>query len=172
MKKMHVLKPNNAREPVENGNVFNQLAFRYLPFWPLFLALVLLGVAMSYVYLKYATPVYESSAAILIKDEKKGLDESKMAQSFNLFGTSNLVENEIEIIHSNAVLTQAVKDLKLYAPITEENGWFDNSGYLTSPVVVEAQSPDSMPGVAKVYFEFSPADSSVNTGSGKFRLNQ
>ena len=60
-------------------------------------------------YLKYSTPVYESTAAILVKDEKKGLDESKMAQDFNLFGATNIVENEMEILGSNSIISEVVK---------------------------------------------------------------
>ncbi len=68
----------------------SQLVFRYLPYWPLFLVLILLGAGAAYFYLKTVVPVYEISASILIKDEKKGSDESKITESLDLLEPKKL----------------------------------------------------------------------------------
>ncbi len=52
-------------------NIVKQLLFKYSPYWPLFLLFMFLGVAGAWLYLRYQNPVYESTATILIKDEKK-----------------------------------------------------------------------------------------------------
>src|ERR1700681_4152543 len=113
MKQMHILKTNNTNksETSEDSSLFSQLAFKYLPFWPLLAALVILGAIFSFLYLKYTPSVYESNASILVKDEKKGTEDSKMVESFNLFGTNSIVENEMEIISSNSVYTEVVRNL-------------------------------------------------------------
>ncbi|WP_273566619.1 hypothetical protein [Maribacter halichondriae] len=52
-------------------NLFGLIISRYLPYWPLFAVLAVLGVLGSWGYLKWATPIYETSATLIIKDEKK-----------------------------------------------------------------------------------------------------
>ena len=55
----------------QDGNIVQQLLFRYLPYWPLFVVMLILGVAAAYLYIRYAVPVYQANASILIKDKSK-----------------------------------------------------------------------------------------------------
>src|SRR5690349_17333936 len=87
----------------DEENLFQEVIRKYLPYWPLFAILLLVGCVSAYIYLRYAKPVYEANATILIKDEKKGTDESKILESLDLFGQKKIVENEIEIIRSRAL---------------------------------------------------------------------
>ena len=172
MKRMRVLK-SETRQSEEDISLFKQLSFKYLPYWPLFAVLFVLFTTAGYFYLKNSTPIYESTASILIKDEKKGFDDSKVEESLNLFGSKNIVENEIEVIRSKAVLGQVTKDLKLYAPTYEERKFKTVSAYLSSPISVEAQNPDAIEAqVKKIYFDYSPADSAVNAGGNQYKLGQ
>src|ERR1700710_1585917 len=115
MKKIHVTKDTGIRATDENEeNLLRQLMFRYLPYWPLFLVLFFFGICAAYFYLKTVIPVYEISASILIKDEKKGSDDSKLMESLNLISSKKIVENEIEVIHSRTILSEVVKNLNLY----------------------------------------------------------
>ena len=59
------------QQPEEELNI-QELLFRYLIHWPWFVASVLICVACAFGYLKIATPVYNVSATVLIKDESKG----------------------------------------------------------------------------------------------------
>ena len=58
----------------QDGNIVQQMLFRYLPYWPLFVVMLILGVAAAYLYIRYAVPVYQANASILVKDEKKGCE--------------------------------------------------------------------------------------------------
>jgi uncharacterized protein involved in exopolysaccharide biosynthesis len=84
----------------QDGNIVQQLLFRYLPYWPLFLIMLILGATAGFLFIRYSIPVYETSASVLIKDERKGTDDSKVIESLNLFGSKKIVENEIEMIRS------------------------------------------------------------------------
>lgn len=145
--------PKTSTNP---SNLLLQLWSRYFPYWPAFILLLGIGIACAWSYLRYVIPVYESSATILIKDEKKGLDESKMLESFNLLATKKIIENEIEILRSRSLMTEVVKKLNLYAPVFEEGKLVTHSGYLTSPIKVEALNSDSIVEAAKVYFTYDP----------------
>ena len=142
-----------------NESFFQQLAIKYLPYWPFFVVLFFLSLVLAFVYLQYTVPVYESSASILIKDEKKGQEDSKMEELLNLFNTKTIVENELEILRSNEVITDVVIQMRLYAPIYTESGWrgiIKRNAYLTSPVILDVSDPKSIIEVKKVYFKCGP----------------
>src|SRR5450756_2589643 len=88
----------------KGGHMFSELLFRYLPYWPLFLILLAGFLFGAWFYLRYATPIYETSANILVKDEKKGVDDANLMEQLDLFGSKKLVENEIEILKSRMLM--------------------------------------------------------------------
>src|SRR5438067_7438877 len=104
---MQEARQNNYLCHQEEENLFQELADKYLPYWPLFLLLVLMSLVAAFVYLRYATPVYESNATILIKEDKKGLDD-KAFDALNLFGNKKNVENEIRVLRSRSLARQVV----------------------------------------------------------------
>jgi len=167
-------KSNHITLEKEN-NGFQQLLTKYIPYWPLFLFLLLVSGAALYFYLKYTVPIYETTASVLIKDETKGQEDSKMEEMLNVFGTKKIVENELEIFHSNSLISSVVKTLNLYAPLYEEKGWrglSTTSAYLTSPIIVEVPNPNDIEETRKIYFTYSGTDSSVVIDNNKYPLNQ
>ncbi len=75
-----------------------QLWVRYVAYWPMFLILFVLALAGGWLYLRYTIPLYQASAKILIKDEKKGSEDSKALESFNTLSSKKIIENEMEVI--------------------------------------------------------------------------
>ncbi len=76
-----------------------------------------IAVGIAYTYIRYATPIYEATATVIIKDEKKGNEESKLVESLDQISSKKIVENEIEIIQSRKLMEDVVTDIGLYAPI-------------------------------------------------------
>ena len=153
---------------------FQQILFKFLPYWPMFLVTGALSVAALYFYLKITVPVFETKASVLIKDEKKGQEDSKMEEVLNLFGTKKIVENELEIFRSNSLVSEVVKVMGLYAAVYEEKGWkgFETtSAYLSSPINIEVPDTKNIDEKYKVYFGFSKADSTVVIDGVKYPLN-
>ena len=153
-------------------NMFAQLMFRYLPYWPLFLVLTIFCLAGAWAYIKTTVPLYEASAAILIKDEKKGVDDSKMIESLNLISTKKIVENEIEVLRSRSVMSEVVRKLGLYAPVYQEGKWEDISAYAISPIKIDVKFPDSLTETKKVFFEWNAASSTVVIDQTGYPANQ
>src|SRR3954471_2392762 len=90
----------------------------YLPYWPLFLILIVVGIAAAWAYMNFvAVKVYESYATVMVKDEKKGVDESGAMEALQIYPTKNIAENEIEILQSKTLMEEVVNQLLLYAPI-------------------------------------------------------
>ena len=130
-------------EEREEG-MMQQIFAKYLPYWPLFLTSMIVAMAVGYAYLKYASPVYEAKATIIIKDEKKGNEESQMMESLNQLSSKKIVENEIEVLQSRKLMDQVIRKMDLYAPIYQKKKFKSVSAYLTCPVVVTASDPDSL----------------------------
>ena len=64
-------KERHGEQSEESAN-FQEILFRHLIHWPWFVVSVIICVALAWGYLRVATPVYNISATVLIKDEKKG----------------------------------------------------------------------------------------------------
>jgi capsular exopolysaccharide synthesis family protein len=165
-------------------NVMQKAISKYLPYWPLFILLALISLSAAYVYLRYATPIYEASASILIKDEKRGTVGSKVEEQLNQISTQKTVENEVEVLQSRVLMENVVKRLNLYAPITQEGSIKPADAYVLSPIAILAKNPDSLIEAEKVYFTYDknnktitlnekykyPLDSFVNTDYGVLKF--
>src|SRR4051812_35081455 len=162
------------RIEIEDDNILNQIIFRFVPYWPLFILLVVLAGAGGFVYLRYAIPVYETSATVLIKDEKKGLDDSKIMESLNIFSSNNLVENEMEVLQSRSLMNGVVDKLHLYAPVFSEGHVRSVSAYTSSPIIIEVTNPDALDssrGDTKIYFKYDSTRKLVDIENKNYPLN-
>jgi tyrosine-protein kinase Etk/Wzc len=87
---------------------------KYLRYFPLFLLTLTLSLGISYLYLRYTTPVYEVSSSIFIKSDSKfqpsGNDELSTLMFLSQTGG---IDNEIEILKSNSLMQRVVKILDL-----------------------------------------------------------
>ena len=155
-----------------NDNLFSKLWFRYFPYWELFVVLLWVSLICAWFYLRYKIPVYESTTAILIKDEKKGLDDSKMLESLNLLATKKIIENEIEVLRSRSLMHEVVNKLHLYAPVFEEGTWVPNSAYNSSPIKILHNDPDLLEQTGKIYFTIDSTSEQIVVGKESFPFNQ
>ncbi len=166
---MQIISKNSGEE---NAGGLGNIVFRYLPYWPLFLLFFIAAVAGSWAYLKYATPIYETTARVLIKDEKKGAEESKTVESLDLLSSKKIIENEMEVIQSKSLINEVVKKLNLYAPVSCEQSFKTISAYTTSPVILTAEDPSALKESPKVYFTYDAAKEKVLVQNTQYPLNQ
>lgn len=164
---------DSARKEQKTTSFLVSLLHRYIPFWPLFLIAGLLAFFVGVIYLKNATPIYESSAKLLIKDEKKGLDESAIMEALDPFASTTIVENEIEILKSIQLLTQVVTDLQLYAPIFIERRFTDEDMYDKSPVIITVKNPDQIKNSRnKLFFTYDSSSQHVKFQNKYYKFNE
>lgn len=160
----------NNKQP--EGNMLGQLWFRYFPYWPVFIVFLLLSMAGAWFYLRYKVPIYQAGATILIKDEKKGMDDSKMLESLNLLYTKKIIENETEILKSRSLMNEVVKQLHLYAAVSKDGLPVKEIAGFTPPLIIEAKYPDSLKGSGKVFFTFDRQQGLVKTATAQFPVNE
>ncbi|MBK0401925.1 polysaccharide biosynthesis tyrosine autokinase [Adhaeribacter sp. BT258] len=163
----------NKDKPRSEENLFAALTFRFLPYWPLFLILLLFAGGAAWAYLKYyASPTYQISATLLIKDEKKGINDPKMMEEIDGFTSSKLVDNEMKVIQSRILMNKVVDSLKLYAPIYEQGQFKVSSAYTTSPVRISLRNPNKALEYPQINFRFNKEKNQVIIGSTAYALNE
>lgn len=128
----------------EEGNEFNLLEYlmRYLRYWYLFPLFLFLTLSAAFLYLKTSQQVYLTRAVVLIKDQKKGIGGSSadILQELSQFGGSKLVENEMEVFKSQALMERVINDLGLNITYTAQDGLRHKVLYNTSPVIVRTDT--------------------------------
>ncbi|MEI6946251.1 polysaccharide biosynthesis tyrosine autokinase [Paraflavisolibacter sp. H34] len=164
----------NTKKGVETKeqNFISVLMFRFMPYWPLFLVLFVIGIAGAWAYLQYATPLYETYATILVKDEKKGVDESNVLEALEIPAAKKIVENEIEVIRSRKLVREVVSELHLYAPIFEKGKLKVTSAYASSPVTIQAREPERIKGKEPQDIFFRVKGDAVVIGDTAYPMNQ
>ena len=129
------------RQIAEEQIDFRALLFKYIIHWPWFVGTVLLCLVGAWFYLHWATPIYNISATVLIKDEKKG-GGSGVSSELEDMGLSGLmtssknIDNELEVLRSKTLVKEVVNQLNLYITYKDEDEFPAKSLYKTSPVQV------------------------------------
>ena len=132
---------NNMNEQDEEKINYQELLFRYIIHWPWFVGAVLVCLIGAWIYLRMATPVYNISATVLIKDDKKGGNTGGMAglEELGLSGlisSSQNIDNELEVLRSKTLVKEVVNQLNLYVSYTDEDEFPSKNMYKTSPIIV------------------------------------
>lgn len=89
----------------------------YISQWHWFVLAVCLCLLVAYTYLRYATPQFQASTTILVKDDRKGGMLSELSAFADLgiggSGVKNNLDNEIEILKSRTLIEKTIKKLDL-----------------------------------------------------------
>lgn len=153
---------NNMSELDEEKVNYQELLFKYIIHWPWFVASVLACLVGAWMYLHFQTPVYQVSASIMIKDDKKsGSGNAADIESLGLGGmitSAQSIDNEIEVLRSKTILKEVINNLELYITYYDEDEFPKKELYKTSPVVVNltAQEADNLSDVAFVNMKLAP----------------
>lgn len=170
---------NNMSELDEEKVNYQELLFKYIIHWPWFVASVLACLVGAWMYLHFQTPVYQVSASIMIKDDKKsGSGNAADIESLGLGGmitSAQSIDNEIEVLRSKTILKEVINNLELYITYYDEDEFPKKELYKTSPVVVNltAQEADNLSDVAFVNMKLAPEGGlDVNLRVGVYDYNK
>lgn len=145
MKANNDIESNNSEtEGVEEQSSLSfqaiiSLMMIYKQWFIISLVICLLG---AFIYLRYAMPVYEVTAKILVKDQEntsRGRSSSILNNMQDLGFMSNSVgiDNEVEILQAHTLAEQAVKDLKLYVEYKQKGKVKSNLIYKQNPLNID-----------------------------------
>lgn len=132
---------NDRINKEEEGFDIQAILSMFLFHWKWFVASVIICLALAFVYLRYATPVYNVSAKIMIKDEKKGGYTSEMIalEDLGFLGSTGGIDNELEVLQSKSLFKDVIVDMKLYTRYVEKNGISKRDVYKETPVWIDVE---------------------------------
>ena len=113
----------------------------YTRYWFLFPIFLVAALAAAYYYLQVTQPVYLAKATLLIKDEQKGVAAggNDIVEQMTQFAGNKLVENEVEILKSQTLMEQTVRELGLDVSFEAKDGLKTIDLYKVSPVIVKPE---------------------------------
>lgn len=103
-------------------------------------------MACAWLYLQYATPVYNITASIIVKDDKKGGSAGSDLSTFEdmgIFSSTKNIDNEIEILLSKTLVKNVVNELELYTHYFTKDGFQEIELYRNSPILVRFSPEDA-----------------------------
>lgn len=124
---------------------YREVFFKYLIRWPWFVVSVVLFLGIAVLYLRYTTPVYNISASVIIKDDKKGGSNGGMSalEDFGLISSSKNIDNEIEIIRSKSLIKDVVTELNLHISYWRKGNIHSVETYPLSPIRVDLATKEA-----------------------------
>src|SRR5690606_15401604 len=143
-----------TREEIQHQETQNQqidlkaLLFNYLRHWHWFAISIAICLFLAFLYLRYATPQYEVTSKVLIKDDKKGggsLDPAAVFQDLDVFKSNQNINNEIEVLKGKTLMYRVLKELNLETTFYTEGNIKTSEIYGKSlPIKITLSSLDSI----------------------------
>lgn len=104
--------------------------------WPWIVGCLVVALAACYFYIQTITPTYTVSSSVLIKHDKGGKGMNSMEELGFVTTSTQIFDNEIEILRSRSLIRKVVTSLDLYITHSYEGRYRDHELYGTSPVQV------------------------------------
>ena len=154
------LTDDSQNKKEEKINIY-ALIFKYLIYWPWFVASIILFLALGYLYIRKSTPVYQVNASVLIKEDNSrgGFSNAKnplgSLSGMGLISVSNNFDNEIEILNSRTLMKKVVINQNLYINYFAPRLFsFTRELYKTAPlnVYMTPEEADRLEGTLKLKF--------------------
>lgn len=164
-----------------------ELFYKYVRFLPLFIISIVLALLAGYLYLRYTTPVYRSSGALMIRKDGNqpgggGTGGDQFQQMFVLDNSIN-IQSEIELIQSRPVMERVVEALNLNAAYYSKGKIGETNIYKSAPFKLEVIELEDSSAFALDFefvndysFKLNEESNAISfgqtftTGNGTFRL--
>lgn len=170
---------SNVEEQEESINL-RTLMMKYLIYWPWFIASVIICLGVAFLYLRFQTPIYNTTAAVLIKESdprSKAMTQANGAvaalQDISGFSMTSNFDNEVEILKSRTLIKKVVSELGLYIQHSKDQTFGYNIPlYHNTPVKVyiTPEEAEKLQGGAKLKMTYTPEGKLSLTA--KYILNQ
>ena len=161
-------RPIRKELPKKEFNLY-EILFKYLAYWPWFVVSLVICIFCAHMYLRYSTPIYSSTAKILIKEQNsyngKSITPNSDVMELADMNFTSLFDNELELIKSRILIKQAVSDLGLYITHSERCKFgYDQQYYKNSPVQVymTAEDADKLLGDVSLLMSYNGKELTAN----------
>jgi tyrosine-protein kinase Etk/Wzc len=166
-----------ARENEEHSISIRELLDKYLVYWRWLLCSVVIFLVLGWMYARYQTPSYESTASVLIEQEKNSgmaSEEIGMLKDLGLASGGGVLEDEIELYQSRSLMERVVRELHLhwkYQIVGTTTGLVRSELYDLNPIRIRPVKADSLYYDKQYEFEITLTSGSEYTVSSENKLN-
>ncbi len=119
------------------GKNFNEFAYLLLRQWYWLLLAAILAVSVTWVYLKFVTPIYEIKGTMFIRNATSNVNTQQLL-SMNLLqgdrGSYFNLETEMQLLKSRRLMRQVVDSLGIYKQYFVESAFRDAEEFEDLPV--------------------------------------
>jgi tyrosine-protein kinase Etk/Wzc len=124
-----------------NEESFNLKEFllKYIQYWYWFVLSIIVALLAAFLYLRYTVPQYNIKASLLLRIDDKGgsgISEEDALGEIAVFKTKKNVDNEIQILKSQTLMEQVVRELGIDINYINKGHIKDNELYSLSPIKV------------------------------------
>ena len=134
----------NSLTETENSSVqIIELIARYIKNWFWFVLCVILALFAAFVFLRYATPVYNIASSVKLKDVRSAKNTAAYSMDeISMVGAVDNVNDETEVMKSRAIVRSTINRLNLHTSYIVEGRIKDSDLYTDSPVIVGMEQGD------------------------------
>lgn len=153
-------------EEQEKSINLRALLMKYLIYWPWFIASVVICLGCAFIYLRFQTPVYNTTASVLIKESdprSKAMTQANGAvaalQDIGGFSMTSNFDNEVEILKSRTLIKKVVSELGLYIQHSQDQTFsYDVPLYKNTPikVYITPEEAEKLQGGARLEMTYTP----------------
>lgn len=90
-----------------------EFIFKYLHYWPLLAAFVLIALTIAFIKIRYTTPIYKVTGSLFINKEGETRGSNESLENMFMFSNNVNLQNELEILKSKQLVSRVVKSLGL-----------------------------------------------------------
>ena len=141
----NIKRPIRNDSPKEEFNLY-EILFKYLAYWPWFIVSVIVCFCGAYMYLRYSTPVYSTSAKVLIKEQdgysRKSSTPLSDVMELATINLTSIFDNEVEILKSRTLCKKVVSNLGLYITHSQRRKFGHDIHMYKNPPVKVYMTPE------------------------------
>ena len=104
---------------------------------PIIVLMMSIAIWIANRYLKYSTPMYESTAKIKLADAQVGVANSNLYKDFGVFANTNKIGAEVELLKSNELVRKTADILHLDVSLTRIGKLHNAELYNASPIILD-----------------------------------
>lgn len=127
----------NEKFPAEKEFDLRSFFRYYFRYWPIFLIVLVISLSAAYFYNWYITPIYRTSAKVLIQDEGNKQGQKELLEELNLNDDRRNIKNEIEVLRSRKLALRVIDQLEFRTSYFLVGDIKVSEQYKRSPIRVE-----------------------------------
>src|SRR6188508_3089461 len=166
-----LLKSLSLQTDKEEAPDIKGFIFRNIKYWPILLALMIIAVGLSWLYLRYTPKSYRADAMLAIKKDPALMSDGGL--SISLMDDKVALEKEVEILKSPDAIEHTIKELKLYADLKSKGRLLKRDRYGDdSPYLITVEDPDKITGGGPFTVHYKPGQKSITLNNKSYEFDK